>query len=211
MAMINPDPNYRDPEFEKKLNFEKGSIDDIDIFNAPPPGHSLTDNPQQWAWERPSIYSTPEDAMDFIVDKIEQPDTEDNFIKLMLAGVPVEAITNTITFTGFSEGYWTPDIAELLKMPVSMHLIGLAIENKIPATVFNTDPEVAKRRLDIPDDQIMHMMSERRPDMYESAMLGINAIENTPLENAVIEGEEVGMPLIEQQPEMSFLDQEEEI
>ena len=96
-------------------------------------------------------------------------------------------------------------------MPVSMHLIGLAIENKIPATVFNTDPEVAKRRLDIPDDQIMHMMSERRPDMYESAMLGINAIENIPLENAVIEGEEVGMPLIEQQPEMSFLDQEEEI
>ena len=47
--------------------------------------------------------------------------------------------------------------------------------------------------------------------MYESAMLGINAIENIPLENAVIEGEEVGMPLIEQQPEMSFLDQEEEI
>ena len=48
---LNPDPYYRDPKIEEALRPQEGSIDAIDRFNAPPPGHSLTSEPQKWAWE----------------------------------------------------------------------------------------------------------------------------------------------------------------
>ena len=44
MPLFNPDPNYRDPDFEKRLVPEQGSVEALDVLNAPPPGHSLTDD-----------------------------------------------------------------------------------------------------------------------------------------------------------------------
>ena len=38
---------------------------------AAPPGHSLTGTPNQWPWERPSQISNPNDAIDYIVEKLE--------------------------------------------------------------------------------------------------------------------------------------------
>jgi len=29
------------------------TTDDIDVFDAPTPGQSLTDEPKKWQWERP--------------------------------------------------------------------------------------------------------------------------------------------------------------
>ena len=110
MPLFNPDPNYRDPDFEKRLVPEQGSVEALDVLNAAPPGHSLTDAPGEAAWERPAVYSKPEDALKFVIEKVEDPDAEENFLRLMISGTPIEAIINTIIFTGFSEGYWTPDI-----------------------------------------------------------------------------------------------------
>ena len=149
---LNPDPYYSDPKIEESLRPQEGSIDAIDRFNAPPPSHSLTGEPQKWSWEKPAEYSDPEEAMEWVVSRIEQPEVEENFLRLMISGVPIEAMTNTITFTGFTEGYWSPDMSEILKMPIAMHFIGLALENGIPATIFNKDPELAKEEGRIPEE-----------------------------------------------------------
>ena len=168
---LNPDPYYSDPKIEESLRPQEGSIDAIDRFNAPPPGHSLTGEPQKWSWEKPAEYSDPEEAMEWVVSRIEQPEVEENFLRLMISGVPIEAMTNTITFTGFTEGYWSPDMSEILKMPIAMHFIGLALENGIPATIFNKDPELAKEECRIPEEKVMAIMEENRPDMYNKIML----------------------------------------
>ena len=169
---LNSDPSYRNLELDELRRPEPGSIDAIDRFNAPPPGHSLTSEPQKWAWEKPAQYTVPEEAMEWVVSRVEQPEVEENFLRLMLSGVPIEAITNTITFTGFTEGYWSPDMSEILKMPIAMHFIGLALENGIPATIFNKDPNLAKEEGRIPEEKVMAIMEQNRPDMYNKIMYG---------------------------------------
>ena len=201
---LNPDPFYRDLKAEQEDLPESGSIDAIDRFNAPPPGHSLTSEPQKWAWEKPAEYTVPEEAMEWVVGRIEQPEVEENFLRLMLSGVPIEAITNTITFTGFTEGYWSPDMSELLKMPIAMHFMGLALENNIPATIFNKDPNIAKEEGLMSEDKVMAIMEENRPDMYNKIMYATDLLldEDVPEE----EGEEAP-PMKE---EASFMEMQEE-
>ena len=209
---LNPDPYYRDPEIEKSQLPEKGSIDALDKFNAPPPGHSLTDAPDTWRGEKPAEDSNPEEAMEWIVSRVEKPEVEENFLRLMLAGVPIEAITNTVTFTGFTEGYWTPDMSEILKMPVTMHFMGLALENSIPATLFNVDPEEQKEKDRIPEEKIMAIMKQNRPDMYNKIMYAADLLldgeTNEEGEESVDEfSEEKEVPMIE---DSSFMEMQEE-
>ena len=203
---LNPDPFYRDLKAEQEDLPEGGSIDAIDRFNAPPPGHSLTSEPQKWAWEKPAQYSNPEEAMEWVVSRVEQPEVEENFLRLMLSGVPIEAITNTITFTGFTEGYWSPDMSEVLKMPIAMHFIGLALENGIPATIFNKDPNLAKEEGMIPEEKVMAIMEENRPDMYNKIMYATDLLLDEDEE--MPEGQGAGAPpMIE---DASFMEMQEE-
>ena len=202
---LNPDPFYRDPKIEEALRPQEGSIDAVDRFNAPPPGHSLTSEPQKWAWEKPAEYSNPEEAMKWVVSRIEQPEVEENFLRLMLSGVPIEAMTNTITFTGFTEGYWSPDMSEILKMPIAMHFMGLALENGIPATIFNKDPELAKEEGMIPEEKVMAIMEENRPDMYNKIMYATDLLLDEDEEMPEEQGAEAP-PMIE---DASFMEMEE--
>ena len=203
---LNPDPFYRDLKAEQEDLPESGSIDAIDRFNAPPPGHSLTSEPQKWAWEKPAEYTQPEEAMAWVVSRVEQPEVEENFLRLMLSGVPIEAITNTITFTGFTEGYWSPDMSELLKMPIAMHFMGLALENNIPATIFNKDPNIAKEEGMIPEEKVMAVMEANRPDMYEKIMYATDLL----LEEGEEMPEEQGAEAPPMQEDASFMEMEEE-
>ena len=198
---LNPDPYYSDPKIEESLRPQEGSIDAIDRFNAPPPGHSLTGEPQKWAWEKPAEYSDPEEAMEWVVSRIEQPEVEENFLRLLLSGVPIEAMTNTITFTGFTEGYWSPDMSEILKMPIAMHFMGLALENGIPATIFNKDPELAKEEGRIPDNKVMGIMEQNRPDMYNKIMYATDLL--------LEEDEETPEEAPPMQEDVSFMEMEE--
>jgi len=205
MPLLNPDPSYRDTKFEKSLQPGSGSIEAIDQFNMPPAGHSLTDAPGQHSYERPPVYSDPEKAFDFVAKKIQNPDTEENFLNLMLGGIPIEAIVNTIAFAGFTEGFWTPDVAEMLKPPLSLHFIGIAMENNIPATMFTKNPEQTKMENSISDDDILSMMKENRPDMFNDFKIKLDSAERELNEQEINE-----MP-VEQMPEeeSSFLNFEE--
>ena len=206
MPLVNPDPNYRDPEFEKSLLPEEGSVEALDVLNAAPPGHSLTDAPGEAAWERPAVYSKPEDALKFVIEKVEDPDAEENFLRLLISGTPIEAIINTIVFAGFSEGYWTPDVGEVIKLPLALHFIGLAVENNIPATAFNVDPETKRRKGQISDADTLHVMGERRPDILNDLSYAANMMQN-PIQEPT---EEMPLqPMAEE--EGSFLTAEEEI
>jgi hypothetical protein len=148
----------------------------------------------------------PEEAMAWVVSRVEQPEVEENFLRLMLSGVPIEAITNTITFTGFTEGYWSPDMSELLKMPIAMHFMGLALENGIPATIFNKDPELAKEEGMIPEEKVMAIMEENRPDMYEKIMYATDLL----LEEDEEMPEEQGAEVPPMEKDASFMEMEEE-
>ena len=48
---VTRDPNYRDPNFDRDFSAAEGTVEALDMFNAPPAGHSLTDTPQEWSWK----------------------------------------------------------------------------------------------------------------------------------------------------------------
>lgn len=186
------DPNLERDIEQLKIDEEGGNFN---IPNHAPAGHSLTDAPGQSPWETPPTYSNPEEAFNFVVNQMEKGSTRNNFSKLMFAGVPVEAIVNTITFTGFAEGLWTPDLGEILKLPIAMHLIGIAMENNIPAQVFNIDPKEAIEKKELPDEDMMAIMEEKKPQNYDKIMNAVSMLEEWEnIEPSDIEEEEVVNP-----------------
>lgn len=133
---------------------------------AAPAGHSLTNEPGRWPWDRPAEYPNPDDAIDFIVGQLERPASQDGVLKMMLAGISVQEIVAQIAFKGFMEGAYTPDVAELIKPAIALYLIGIADENSIEPTIFideNTPDEE-----DVSDDTFFKILEQRNPTMYRA-------------------------------------------
>jgi hypothetical protein len=87
-----------------------------------------------------------------------------------------------------------------------MHFMGLALENGIPATIFNKDPELAKEEGMIPEEKVMAIMEENRPDMYEKIMYATDLL----LEEDEEMPEEQGAEVPPMEKDASFMEMEEE-
>ena len=132
------------------FNLKQGSVSSTDSFNFPVPGHSLTDEPK----------------------------VSENFLRLMAAGVSVEQIVNTISLGGFSDGRWNPDIAEIIKPPIAMILVDMAIQNKIPVVVFEGDPKEKEEADRISPRDTLKVMKERQPEEFNKVMAMSEHIKN---------------------------------
>ena len=134
-------------------------------FDGAVPGQSLTDEPGRWAWEEPPEITNPDDAVVYVIDKFESSEkTQSAYSKLMLSGMPIESIVNTISFAGFVEGKWTVDIAEIIKPPLMSFFVAYADENEIPYKVFNNPEGLTDDG--IPDNQVLSLMADRNPEAF---------------------------------------------
>lgn len=147
---------------QKPQDMPAGSIEAQDPFDAPIPGQSLTEEPGKYPFEQPPEIVDVDQAVEMVIGNIiEDPEATEQVQKLMITGMPIESIVNTIAFTGFSEGKWTPDVAELMKPPLAAFFIILARQNNIPAIMFNTDDEEV-----MPDSKVMAGMREGNPKAF---------------------------------------------
>jgi len=136
-----------------------------DRMQKPVPGWSLTQPQGKWPWESPPRFVEPNDALDYVLDKLEDPDTQERFVKLMFAGVSVEEITESIARGGFMEGFYTPDVAEVIKPSVGIYLMGVAEDNEVPVNVFaNPDQIERDRKGDMDDLTLLDVMKRRNPE-----------------------------------------------
>ena len=87
-------------------------------FDAPVAGQGLTDNPGNYPWEHPPLYTDTSEAADFVWDRLHRPEFAEQMIAMLDAGIPVEALGRIIIFNGFMEGKWTPDIAFIIAEPI---------------------------------------------------------------------------------------------
>jgi len=133
-------------------------------FNKAPPGFSLTGSPKKWPWEGPPEHTSPGEAVDAIIDNLEKPEVEEQYVQLLAAGVSVEELVSTMTKVGFTEGRFTVDVAELIKAPLAFYLMGLAAEYQIPAKVFNTKDGLPRTNYGMEDAQLLNIMKDRNPE-----------------------------------------------
>tara|TARA_R100000234_G_C4989427_1_gene174805 strand:- start:617 stop:1123 length:507 start_codon:yes stop_codon:yes gene_type:complete len=91
-------------------------------FDAPVPGQSLTDTPQNYPWEHSPKHTNINEAAETIFRGLTTEDAAMNLLAMLKTGVPVEAITRTLIFTGFVEGKFNPDLGILLA-PIVMNMI----------------------------------------------------------------------------------------
>ena len=112
-----------------------------DPFNAPTPGQSLTDTPGQGIWEQPAQLSDPVEAFEKVLASLQDPLTLETVSKLMYVGVSIETILNGIMVKMFSEGVFSPDVAELIKPLLARYLIREANKRGIKVNIVNEFPK----------------------------------------------------------------------
>ena len=94
----------------------------MDMFNAPIPGESLTDEPQNYPWENPPELSTVTETIDFYMQKLTQPDVIDNLLLMLQSKMPVDSITKSLTMAGVMEGKHNLDIQMLVNPVVHKYI-----------------------------------------------------------------------------------------
>ena len=127
---------FRDQESENVTSYEEPNVNRLD---APIPGQSLTDEPGNYPWEHPPKTTDPEDALNKFWDRLTDPEVAEEMIAMMDAGIPVEALARVLTFTGFAEGEFTPDVGFLTIEPLMKMLAAIGIRAGVDKLVISIE------------------------------------------------------------------------
>lgn len=176
------------------------ALDKINALSGPP-GHSLTDSPKKWAWEKPAMYSDPNEAIDHIVSGLENKSTQNDMIKMMFAGISIEELVTQISFKGFMEGAFTPDVAELIKPSIAIYLLGMAEDEGFVPKMYSKQSDNPEQDDEVTDDTMFSIMQERNPEMFaamleqeneEKRMLdAMHEQDNTDLQSSMVQEEQL--------------------
>lgn len=174
-----------------EINLEQGAkTAQKDKFNFPVPGHSLTDTPKSKPWDNPPNTTNPDEAVEIVINKVEDsPDTKEHFLRMMAGGVTIEEIVNTIGLGGFTEGEWSPDVAELIKPALAVYFIGLAIKNKVPVIAFS-EKEIEEENRMVSKSDTLKMMKEKNPREFENVKASMMAKNKASMQPQVEEQEQ---------------------
>ena len=108
---------------------EKNQFDEMDVnpFNAPIPGESLTASPSSpKAWERPPEFTNEDEAMKQLYLLLTESSTLRDLINIINDGTPLDEIAQVILYKGYTEGKYNPDLMLLLIEPTLYLLISIA-------------------------------------------------------------------------------------
>lgn len=111
--------------FTNEIN--QNALNDVNFFDAPIPGQSLTDSPDQpYKWESPPQFVKVDQAMLYFADVLLEPETYAEMMKLLARGQTVDTLTQMILYTSFTEGKITPDLMLLCYEPLLLLIMAMA-------------------------------------------------------------------------------------
>ena len=105
--------------------------DTMSMFDGPIPGASLTTELGAEPHEKPPVYTDPDEAYEFLMNKIQSPEA---FKRLMISAkldIPVELTVRAVVFSGWALGQYTHDVMLLIFGPVFDGVLDLLEENDI--------------------------------------------------------------------------------
>ena len=161
---------------------------------APIPGMSLTREPGNAPWEQPPLHETPEKALAFYLDRLDDEEKLDDLLFALEAGYPIDAMVDLLTSYGVMEGYHTFDVKMLISPILHEYILNLAEASGIEYTEF-LGPSKEER------------MKEKDKKRTKTLLLkSLSSGSTTPSEESVDKAED----LMEEDDGMSEEDNEEE-
>ena len=110
------------------------------MIDAPIPGQSLTAELGNRPWQKPPQYNTVEEALEYYIPRLTDPDMLDDLFDVMETGIPLTTIANALQSAGVMEGKHTIDVG-ILVMPVLIETMAyLAEESDIEYTMGSGKP-----------------------------------------------------------------------
>lgn len=179
-----------------------------DRFMKPVPGWSLTQPPGKWPWEQPPRSVDPDEVVEKLITRMQEPKVEENYVKLMFAGVSIEEIVHSVSVAGFMNGEFSPDVAEIIKAPVGIYLMGVATDYNVPVKVFADEMSLRQEQEGIDDGTLLEIMRMRNPefaDFVEGDFEDPEARAQMERQNKMSQG----FMAVEPDPAMMMLDDEE--
>ena len=118
-----------------KLNqFEEAGMNP---FNAPVPGESLTQDPnQKFPWEQPSEINDVDSAIKEIFINLTEKNTLVELLNILKNGQPVDEVAQIIAYRGATVGKYNNDLMLLLLEPLMYLIIAIAEEYEIDPVIY---------------------------------------------------------------------------
>ena len=165
-------------------------------FSREIPGQSLTTPAGQYPFERPARIDNPAEATNVLLEKLTQPNNLISLLNLLDAGVSIESIVRTITFTGFVDGMITVDVAELINPILIIEILALARKAGIgDARLLNSYDRAA-----VNTEKTLEIMKQLKPKKYKNIREKANALAEKSREKrespSALEGSFMASPMI---------------
>jgi len=108
----------------------------------PVPGQSLTSNPDEpRPFEGPPEFTNFKEALDYTVVELLEPEAYLSLMGAVGDNVPILDLVMQITYVGFREGKWNPDLMLMLVEPLIFVLMSLAEKAGIEYRIDSEDDE----------------------------------------------------------------------
>lgn len=124
---------------------EEYSQEAVDAFantGRPIPGQSLTSNPDEpRPFEGPPEFTNFKEALDYTVVELLEPEAYLSLMGAVGDNVPILDLVMQITYVGFREGKWNPDLMMMLIEPLMYLLMALAEKADIQYRIDDEDDE----------------------------------------------------------------------
>ena len=95
-------------------------------LNGPIPGQSLTDEPGNYAWERPPETADPAEALSMHLKKMSGKKYMNSALYMMELGVPAEVITNTTLTMAIGRGIHSVDVGLIIAPAIHKEVVSIA-------------------------------------------------------------------------------------
>jgi len=97
-------------------------------MDGPIPGQSLTREPKNAVMERPPEIADPNDAVEYYLEKISNPEILDDILHTLEVGMPVRILTEAMLTTGVAGGIHNIDVSLVIADVVQEYITSTAIE-----------------------------------------------------------------------------------
>ena len=117
------------PSEERYLRVDNGKINKMaeePDFDAPIPGQSLTTEPKNVPWEQPPKYADPMDALEMYMERLADPESQDELIDMLDIGIPISIVVDTMLSGGVMDGLHSVDTKLLLKGVIATQIQTIA-------------------------------------------------------------------------------------